>query len=81
MDKKHPLAIFGNKLFELRRVAGLSQEDLAWRAGIDISTYGYIERGERNTTFLVIAKIAVVLEVEMSELLPSLPELQLTDDW
>jgi transcriptional regulator with XRE-family HTH domain len=48
--------------------AGLSQEDLADRAGLDRSYIGGIERGERNPTLSVIEKIAEALNLSLAEL-------------
>lgn len=39
---------FGESVRELRRAAGLSQEELADLAELDRSYVGCIERGERN---------------------------------
>lgn len=47
----------------------LSQEALADYAGIDRSHMGKIERGERNVTFLNIARIAKAMRCKPSDLL------------
>jgi transcriptional regulator with XRE-family HTH domain len=60
---------FGEKVRELRRAKGLSQEELAFRAGIHRNYLGGIERGERNPALDNIAAIAKALGVELSELL------------
>ena len=49
---------FGDIVRRARAEAGLSQEELADRAGLDRSYVGGVERGERNPTLVVIAKIA-----------------------
>ncbi|MNR31851.1 anaerobic benzoate catabolism transcriptional regulator [compost metagenome] len=46
-----------------------SQETLADAAEIDRSHMGKIERGERNVTFLNIARIAKALQCKPSDLL------------
>ena len=48
---------------------GLSQEELAFRAGIHRNYLGGIERGERNPALDNIAAIAKALGVDLSELL------------
>jgi transcriptional regulator with XRE-family HTH domain len=48
---------------------GLSQEKLAVDAGIDLTYLGGIERGRRNPSLLVMARIAEALGVELAELL------------
>ena len=60
---------FGEKVRELRRVRGLSQEELAFRAGIHRNYLGGIERGERNPALDNIVAIAKALGVDPSELL------------
>jgi transcriptional regulator with XRE-family HTH domain len=60
---------FGEKVRELRRARGLSQEELAFRAGIHRNYLGGIERGERNPALDNISAIAKALGVNLSELL------------
>jgi len=60
---------FGEKIRELRRAKSLSQEELAFRAGVHRNYLGGIERGERNPALDNIAAIAKALDVDISELL------------
>ena len=60
---------FGENVRELRRSRGLSQEELAFRAGIHRNYLGGIERGERNPALDNISAIAKALGVDLSELL------------
>ena len=60
---------FGMRVRELRRAAGLSQEQLAERAGLHRTYIGGIERGERNVGVLNLVQIARALRVRPSELL------------
>lgn len=48
----------------------ITQESLALQCGIDRSYMGRIERGEVNLTVEKLYEIALVLQVEVSELLP-----------
>ena len=66
---KEILVAFGAKVRELRIAKGVSQEDLAYRAGLHRTYIGMIERAEKNITLLNIKKIADALEVEIIELL------------
>ena len=59
---------FGNALRDARTAAGLTQENLADRSGLDRSYIGGVERGERNPTLRVIEKIAEGLDVTLGEL-------------
>ena len=59
---------FGNRIRDLRLAKGLSQEELAFRAGIHRTYLGGIERGERNPALKNMAAIARALGVKLSEL-------------
>jgi transcriptional regulator with XRE-family HTH domain len=60
---------FGNKIREIRKEKGISQEELAFRAGLHRTYIGMIERGEKNITLKNIEKLAVALSVSLKELL------------
>lgn len=66
--KKEILVKFGNKVRERRTSLGLSQEDLASRAGVHRTYVGMIERAEKNITLLNIEKIAKALQISLDEL-------------
>ena len=51
-----------------RAAAGLTQEELAERAGLDRSYIGGVERGDRNPTLIFIEKIAEGLDIDLAEL-------------
>jgi transcriptional regulator with XRE-family HTH domain len=59
---------FGNRVRELRRKTGLSQEELAFKAGVHRTYLGGIERGERNPSLKNIAALAQALGVTLSDL-------------
>jgi transcriptional regulator with XRE-family HTH domain len=61
--------IFGEKVRELRKAKGWSQEELAFRASLHRNYLGGIERGERNPALDNICAIAKALGVDPSELL------------
>ena len=50
---------FGDIVRRARAEAGLSQEELADRAGLDRSYVGGVERGERNPTLVVMTCLAI----------------------
>lgn len=62
---------FGARLRELRRKAGLSQEDLALEAGLDRTYVSSVERGERNISLQNIVKLARAIRVRPARLLDS----------
>jgi transcriptional regulator with XRE-family HTH domain len=61
--------LFGRRLRELRKQAGLSQEALAHEAGLDRSYVGGVERGEYNIALLNICRLAEALDLSPEELL------------
>lgn len=52
-----------------RIAAGISQEELAHRAGIDRTYVSGIERGKRNPTITVVARFAKALGTTTANLL------------
>ena len=69
MDK---LKAFGAKIRNIRIERGLSQEKLAFLAGLHRTYIGAIERGERNVSSRNIEKIAKTLKVDLEELFRNL---------
>jgi transcriptional regulator with XRE-family HTH domain len=61
--------ILGRNVRRLRQQKGLTQEELAFEAKIDLTYVGGIERGKRNPSLLVIARIADALSVSLPRLL------------
>ncbi len=59
---------FGERVRELRKEKGLSQEALALACGLDRTYIGGIERGERNVSLVNIQKIAAALGVGCHDL-------------
>lgn len=59
----------GLNVQRLRRDKGLSQEELAERADMHQTYLSGIERGVRNASILVLARIAKALSVDVEELL------------
>ena len=60
-------AIFGNNLHIYRKQAGLSQEKLALKAGIDRTYLAGIENGKRNATLVSIEKVVNALEISLAD--------------
>lgn len=68
MQDKNILALVGNRIREIRKAKGLSQEALAERSGYQTSYIGGVERGERNISLVNLAKIADSLAIHVGEL-------------
>lgn len=64
----------GRNLRRLRQKAGLSQEELAFRAELNRGYINGIERFVRNPTVLVLQKLARVLDVLPSDFLASIDD-------
>lgn len=64
---KTTLEKFGDKVREERHKLGLSQEELASRAGVHRTYIGMIERAEKNITLENIEKVANALKIKLSE--------------
>jgi len=59
---------FGERIRNLRKQQGLSQEALALACNLDRTYIGGVERGERNISLINICKIAEALRVDVKEL-------------
>lgn len=61
-------AAFGEHVRSKRIQLGLSQEELADKAGLDRTYVGGIERGRRNVSLLNIKKLADALGIAVGDL-------------
>jgi transcriptional regulator with XRE-family HTH domain len=61
--------IVGKNVRRLRLQKGMTQEELAFEAEIDLTYVGGIERGRRNPSLLVMVRIAGALSVPLAKLL------------
>jgi len=59
---------FGKRLRTLRTEKKMSQEELAFKAGISPAHLGQIERVEKKPTLETIGKLAEALEISLPEL-------------
>ncbi len=68
-DERRFLELVGDRVRERRAAAGLTQAQLADRAGLHRTFIGSVERGERNVALLSLRRIAAALRVTPAELL------------
>lgn len=68
-EQQADLRKFGQRLAEIRKARGWSQEKLALESGLARSYLGGVERGQRNIAVLNILKLARTLECEPGDLL------------
>lgn len=59
----HDMRKIGNKMLEFRKKAGLTQADLAEKAGLSDRTYADIERGNVNMRIETLLRICDVLHI------------------
>jgi transcriptional regulator with XRE-family HTH domain len=64
-----PGGSFGANLQALRRLRGLTREDLSALAGIDVATVHRLERGERQPRLPTLLQLAAALGVSGSTLI------------
>lgn len=69
MDDKEILVQVGNRIREIRESKGIHQAELARLCDRERSWMARIEKGNINSTILVLHRIASALEVGMDELL------------
>lgn len=62
-------AIVGKNVRKFRLEKGLTQEELAFEAEIDLTYVGGIERGKKNPSLLVLGRIAEALNVPLTRLI------------
>jgi len=79
MDSKQRLGI---RIKAIRTEMKLTQEELAFRCGVDAAQIGYIERGQRSATLETFEKIAHGLGITLSELTDyeNTPEVPIYDE-
>lgn len=65
MENSEINILFGQRVRELRKSRGWSQEDLAAQCGLDRTYISGIERGVRNPTLGIIWILAKNLDVEL----------------
>jgi predicted transcriptional regulator len=68
LRRSEALIAFGNHLREIRESKKLSQEELAYQAGLSQSQIYRIEKGLINTTVSTVVQISEALEVNCKDL-------------
>lgn len=67
-DETTILVNIGKSIYKRRKELNMTQDDLAYDAGLDRTYIGYIENGKQNVTISVLCKIANVLKLNIKEL-------------
>ncbi|HYG85607.1 MAG TPA: helix-turn-helix transcriptional regulator [Azospirillum sp.] len=63
------LKAFGAALRQARADRGLTQEEVAHRAGIAIGYLSQLENGRRNPSLLLIAALCGALDIQISDVI------------
>lgn len=71
-DDNALLSAFGARVRTARHQIGVSQEELAARAGLDRTYVSGIERGRRNLSLINLCRLATALGVDPSHLVDGL---------
>ena len=67
-DETGIVSVVGENVRRARKAAGLSQEELAFEAGLDRTYISQVERRKRNLTIVVLARLAAALAVSPAKL-------------
>lgn len=78
--ESEPALAFGAAVRAARTAQGVAQETLAFRAGVERSHMGKIERGEHMPTLALILKIAAALKCSAADLMTA-TEAGLPHNW
>ena len=73
---KRALRRLGHRIRALRLERGWSQEEFALEVDLARSYMGGVERGERNISFINLARIAGALDVTLATLCDGVPALR-----
>ncbi|WP_040660474.1 helix-turn-helix domain-containing protein [Neisseria shayeganii] len=65
----HYRLLFARNMRQIRRLKDISQEELAFQAGISRAYLGDIERGNRSVSIDVMGSIADALQTPLNQLL------------
>jgi transcriptional regulator with XRE-family HTH domain len=68
-DKTGIVGVLADNVKRARKAAGLSQEQLAFEAGLDRTYVSQVERRMRNVTIIVLARLAAALGTTPDQLL------------
>jgi transcriptional regulator with XRE-family HTH domain len=61
-------AALGEALLQMRKKAGLTQEQLADRADTDLTQIGGLERGTRNPSYATLVRLAAALDTTVGSI-------------
>jgi transcriptional regulator with XRE-family HTH domain len=75
MEKDDQLKLLGTQIRTIRENLGVTQDQMAFKAGFARSYYSGVERGVRNISAVNLIQLAKALDVDVGDLFPSLDQL------
>lgn len=69
----------GKRIIYLRKLKKMSQLDLALDAEINKNYLSDLERGRRNPSLMILNRIAIALDITMSDLLQGIQDFSFED--
>ncbi len=72
VNEKRLLKLFGRNIATLRRNKGLTQQELAEKADMNVVSIAYIETGKRWVRIGTLSKLAKILDVPAKNLFKGL---------
>jgi len=70
MERERQLKLVGEQIRSLREKAGITQDQMAFKAGFSRSYYSGVERGVRNISAINLIQLAKALNAEVGDLFP-----------
>lgn len=70
MNSSKTFKIIGQRLREVRNKTGLTQAEVAKKAGLSVNYYAVVERGGANLSLEAFEAILKVLNTKSSKILP-----------
>lgn len=64
-----PNTVFGEQLRQIRRAAGITQEELAFRVGLDRTYISLLERGIKSPTLNTFFRLCKVLDQQPAQVI------------
>lgn len=76
---RSPFAIVGERIRLARVGSGLTQEDVAHQAGVNLSYYGKLERGLNNPTLDTLIRVSAAIGADLPALVDGLRAAELPE--
>lgn len=75
MERDQQLKLLGNQIRTIREGLGVTQDQMAFKAGFARSYYSGVERGVRNISAVNLIQLAKAMNVQVGDLFPPRDEL------